>query len=48
MQAKFVKLFPELASARRVSGLTLEQRPLVHLAPMVRAGNLPLRELCLE
>ena len=43
-----MSLFHGLAEARRQSGTTLAQRPLVHLAPMVRAGTLALRALCID
>jgi tRNA-dihydrouridine synthase 2 len=48
MDQKFLSLFPEVAAARAKSGLSLADRPLVHLAPMVRAGTTAFRSLCME
>ena len=48
MDQKFLSLFPEVAAARAKSGLSLADRPLVHLAPMVRAGTTAFRSMCME
>ncbi len=48
MDAKFLALYPVLGLARKQKGISLAQRPLVHLAPMVRAGTTAFRALCLD